>query len=133
MPLAVPTLASVALGGALGSVLRWLVELALPQAQGGVPWGTLLVNVAGSALLGATVVVLDSGVGSGLHRGFLATGVLGGFTTFSTFAVQVGLGLAVAPAVALVYLFLTPVLCVAAAALAAAWTRRSWTSGRVRP
>ncbi|MFK5635166.1 MULTISPECIES: FluC/FEX family fluoride channel [unclassified Ornithinimicrobium] len=133
MPLAAPTLASVALGGALGSVLRWLVELVLPQAQGGVPWATLLVNVVGSALLGAVVVVLDSGVGSGLHRGFLATGVLGGFTTFSTFAVQVGLGLEVAPAVVLLYLLLTPALCVGAAALAAGWTRRAWVSGRARP
>lgn len=117
---------AVALGGAVGSLLRWLVELVLPASTGTVPWGTLLVNVLGSVLLAGAVVVLDSGVGSVVHRSFLGTGVLGGFTTFSTYAVQVAVLGDVAPATALAYLVATPLLCVAAAWLAAAWVRRAW-------
>lgn len=126
MPHTARTLIAVALGGAVGSLLRWLVELLLPAAAGALPWGTFVVNVLGSVMLGVVVVVLDSGVGSAAHRGFLATGLLGGFTTFSTYAVQVTLLGQVTPALALVYLVLTPPACVGAAWLAAAWTRRVW-------
>lgn len=121
----VRTLLAVGLGGAVGSLLRWFVEVLLPAASGTVPWGTLVVNVLGSAALGAVVVVLDSGVGSGVGRAFLTTGLLGGFTTFSTYAVQVAL-LGDVPAVALAYLVATPLLCVAAAGLAASVVRQVW-------
>lgn len=121
----VRTLLAVGLGGAVGSLLRWFVEVLLPAASGTVPWGTLGVNVLGSAALGAVVVVLDSGVGSGVGRAFLTTGLLGGFTTFSTYAVQVAL-LGDVPAVALAYLVATPLLCVAAAGLAASVVRQVW-------
>lgn len=126
MPLPSRTLLAVAVGGATGSVLRWLVELWLPASEAGVPWATLLVNVLGSAALASLVVVLRSVEASGVRHGFLATGLLGGFTTFSTYAVQVAVLGRVAPAVALAYLVLTPVLCLAAAALASAVTRRRW-------
>lgn len=116
---------AVASGGAVGSLLRWLLELLLPAAAGTVPWGTLVTNALGSAVLGVVVVVLDSGVGSEALRGFLATGLLGGFTTFSTYAVQVALLERVSPTLALAYLVLTPVTCVGAAWLGAAWTRRA--------
>ncbi|WP_131103833.1 fluoride efflux transporter FluC [Ornithinimicrobium sufpigmenti] len=120
------TLLAVALGGATGSLLRWVVDLLLPVTPGSVPWGTLLVNVFGSAVLGAVVVVLDSGVGSGVHRAFFATGVLGGFTTFSTYTMQVILLTDAAPAVALTYLVATPLLCVTGAGLAATLVRQLW-------
>lgn len=117
-------LAAVALGGATGSLLRWGVETALPPASGAVPWATLLVNVTGSALLGAAVVLLGRGALRVGRRAFLTTGLLGGFTTFSTYAVQAAVLLHEAPVTALVYALVTPVTCVAAAALAAAGVRR---------
>lgn len=118
------TLLAVALGGALGSLLRWSVDVLLPAAPGTVPWGTLFVNVAGSAALGAVAVVLRRGAASAAYRAFVTTGLLGGFTTFSTYSVQVALLGGAAPAVALAYLVMTPLLCVGAAGLAAALTRR---------
>ena len=77
----------VALGGALGSLARWRVGLALAAAPGGTPWGTLVVNVAGSLFLG---LVLASWPAErpGLWRLFLGVGVCGGFTTFSTFSAE---------------------------------------------
>lgn len=114
------------LGGAVGSLLRWFVEVLLPAGPGTVPWGTLMVNVLGSAALGAVVVVLDRGVGSTVDRAFLTTGLLGGFTTFSTYAIQVALLASAAPTVALTYLVATPMLCVAAAGLAATVARQVW-------
>lgn len=75
----------VALGGAAGSVLRHLVSAAALTALGaGFPWGTLAVNAAGSAAIGAFA---SFGVG-GDARLLLVTGLLGGFTTFSAFSLE---------------------------------------------
>lgn len=80
-------LAAVALGGAAGSAARYGVALLLPHDAGtGVPWATLAVNGAGCLLIGVLVVLAE-----GRHpllRPLLGAGVLGGFTTFSTFAVD---------------------------------------------
>ena len=78
----------VALGGALGSVLRYGVGVyATAALGGGFPWGTLAVNIIGSASIG-----LLGGLGvSGDLRLLLVTGVLGGFTTFSAFSLETGL------------------------------------------
>lgn len=72
----------VALGGAIGSVLRALVGMAVA-----FPFGTLTVNVIGSFVIG---LAWAAGIGKapGLHP-FLMLGVLGGFTTFSTFSLDV--------------------------------------------
>jgi CrcB protein len=79
----------VALGGAVGSLARHGLDLLLPHAPDGVPWATLLANVAGSLLLGVAAVWLVEHRRPGLQGyPFAATGVLGGFTTFSTYAVQ---------------------------------------------
>ncbi|MBC7431581.1 MAG: CrcB family protein [Rubritepida sp.] len=72
----------VAAGGALGSVLRYWVQLALNAAW--FPWGTMMVNVAGSAAIG---VLAGLGV-AGPGRLLFVTGVLGGFTTFSAFSLD---------------------------------------------
>ncbi|MEJ8568261.1 fluoride efflux transporter CrcB [Elongatibacter sediminis] len=82
--------AAVALGGALGASLRYLIAIATHQLLGyGFPYGTLVVNAAGSALIGYLVVFLpDSAVGIPLLRLLLITGLLGGFTTFSTFSLE---------------------------------------------
>lgn len=117
------TLAAVALGGALGSVLRWLLELALPQTSGW-PWPTLLANVAGSAALTWLVAHGDRHQHPRWVRPAVGTGLLGGFTTFSTYAVQVAVLGEVGPVMALAYLVTTPVLCVLAAVLVGSLTLR---------
>ena len=78
----------VALGGAIGSVLRYLVSLLALEAFGtGFPWGTLAVNVIGSAAIGVC-----GGIAlAGNPRLLLVTGMLGGFTTFSAFSLETGL------------------------------------------
>lgn len=70
------------MGGSLGTAGRLLVGLAIPQAAGVV--ATLLVNVVGALLIGILAARLPA---SSDLRVFLATGILGGFTTYSAFAV----------------------------------------------
>jgi fluoride exporter len=82
-------LAVVMLGGALGSLARNAVEVAVPRTPAGFPLATFAVNVFGSLALGALmVVVFEVRPGSRYLRPFLGVGVLGGFTTFSTYAVE---------------------------------------------
>ncbi|ALG89185.1 MULTISPECIES: fluoride efflux transporter CrcB [Actibacterium] len=82
------TLAQVALGGALGATCRYLTGIAATRVMGhGFPWGTLAVNIAGSFLMGALVVVLAEKGGTRFAP-FLMTGLLGGFTTFSAFSLD---------------------------------------------
>ncbi|WP_238013565.1 fluoride efflux transporter CrcB [Dactylosporangium sp. AC04546] len=77
----------VMLGGAAGSLARFAVALLLPHsAVAGFPWATLAVNGAGCFLIGV-VMVLVAGAHP-LWRPLLGTGFLGGFTTFSTYAVD---------------------------------------------
>ena len=84
----VPTLIQVALGGAIGATLRHLSGIAAVRLIGhGFPWGTLFVNVAGSLLMGLLVVALARHGGTRFSP-LLATGILGGFTTFSTFSLD---------------------------------------------
>ena len=79
--------ALVALGGAAGCVLRYLAGAWLTRSD--YPWGTLAVNLAGSF---AIALLLFAGLPRGWvgpdARAFLATGVLGGFTTMSSFAYE---------------------------------------------
>ncbi|RUS58619.1 fluoride efflux transporter CrcB [Pseudorhodobacter sp. E13] len=82
------TLVQVALGGALGASARYLTNTAVMRWIGpGFPYGTLLVNVVGSFLMGVLVVVLAQKGGTKLAP-FLMTGLLGGFTTFSAFSLD---------------------------------------------
>lgn len=79
----------VALGGALGSLARWLVQgwVARWTPTSNIPWGTFAVNAAGSFAIGAVLTLaLDRSLVSPSARLFLATGLLGGFTTFSAFS-----------------------------------------------
>ncbi|SDO02568.1 CrcB family protein [Geodermatophilus sp. DSM 45219] len=112
-----------ALGGALGALARWGVATALPHSPGAWPWATLLVNLTGCLLLGALTAALAARVPEpGWVRPLLAVGVLGGYTTYSAFAVEtVGMVEAGAPLLALAYVLgsvLGGVLAVAAGALA---------------
>ncbi len=82
------TLSLVALGGALGSAARYMVNVVALRAFGtGFPVATMTVNVAGSFLMGALVVVLAHWGGTRMAP-FLMTGVLGGFTTFSAYSLD---------------------------------------------
>lgn len=82
-------LLAVATGGALGAAARYCLALAWPTPAGGFPWATLAANLLGCALLGALMQVLTARVAPHrLLRPFLGTGLLGGFTTFSTYAVE---------------------------------------------
>ncbi|MBB4007124.1 fluoride efflux transporter CrcB [Allorhizobium taibaishanense] len=80
----------VFLGAGLGGVLRQAVNVGAARLLGfGFPWGTLTVNIAGSIAMGllAEFFVVRSGLPQEL-RLFLTTGILGGFTTFSTFTLD---------------------------------------------
>jgi CrcB protein len=76
---------AVAVGGALGAAARYGASLIWPEPAGRFPWTTFGVNVLGSFALGLVIATLGH---SAMARAFLGTGVLGGFTTFSTFAWQ---------------------------------------------
>lgn len=81
----------VAVGGAMGSVCRYLVGVASLRLLGpAFPWGTLAVNIVGSFAMGAFIAVLvhrTGGTGTAV-RIFATTGFLGGFTTFSAFSLD---------------------------------------------
>jgi len=82
----------VALGGALGSTGRYAVGRAVARfADGGFPLGTLIVNVSGSLLIGVLAGLAATEGRAALSadaRAFLLIGVLGGFTTFSSFSLE---------------------------------------------
>lgn len=81
----------VAAGGALGAALRHLVNLGSLRLIGpGFPWGTMAINLAGSFAMGVFVGwMAGRGHASNELRLFIATGILGGFTTFSAFSLDV--------------------------------------------
>ncbi|WP_406840025.1 fluoride efflux transporter CrcB [Streptomyces sp. AHU1] len=113
-----PVVAAVSLGGVIGATARYGAGLLWPTPDGAFPWTTFTINVVGCAAMGVLMALItDLPAVHRLARPFLGTGVLGGFTTFSTYAVDirrlVGAG---HPGTGLAYLAAT--LC---AALAAVW------------
>lgn len=82
----------VAIGGAIGSVARfWLTEISARLWGGDFPWGTIIANVTGSLLIGviAALPVLGPRELLGpMGRQFLMVGIMGGYTTFSSFSLQ---------------------------------------------
>jgi CrcB protein len=89
---ALPLYGAVALGSALGGVLRALSSIGAVALFGpGLPWGTLFVNVVGSFVIGffATLAEPDGRLFVGSRtRHFVMTGICGGFTTFSVFSLE---------------------------------------------
>jgi len=83
-------LAAVAIGGAAGAVMRWLIASSVQRLAGtSFPWGTLMVNALGSFLLGFLFVWLLERSSSGeLLRMAITVGFLGAFTTFSTYSLE---------------------------------------------
>jgi CrcB protein len=121
-----PIVAVVALGGAVGATARYAASLGWPAQPGGFPWATFWTNVVGCAVIGVFMVVItDVWAAHRLVRPFFGTGVLGGFTTFSTYAVDVQkLVDGGHPRTGLAYLAATLVAALTAVWLAAATTRR---------
>lgn len=87
------TLAYVCVGGAVGAGARYLVGIGVARLVGVgavFPWATLCVNVIGSLLMGVLIELMALKYNTSLEvRALLATGVLGGFTTFSAFSLDV--------------------------------------------
>lgn len=82
-------LAAIALGGALGAAARYGVAQLVPVAADAFPWATFLTNVSGSFALGLTLaLLLERFPPTRYLRPFVATGFLGAYTTYSTFAVE---------------------------------------------
>lgn len=116
---------AVAAGGVVGAEARYLVSLLIPHPATGFPWSTFAINTAGCLLIGVLMVcVTEIWTAHPLVRPFLGVGILGGFTTFSTYALDiVVLAQHRAVALALLYLVLTPIAAVAAAWLGVYVTR----------
>ncbi|MCF1593557.1 fluoride efflux transporter CrcB [Streptomyces muensis] len=121
-----PVVAVVALGGAIGATARYAASLWWPSGPGGFPWATFWINVVGCAVIGVFMVVItEVWAAHRLVRPFFGTGVLGGFTTFSTYAVDIQKQLDSGhPRVGLAYLAATLVAALTAVWLAATATRR---------
>lgn len=80
----------IALGGGLGALGRWALAQVLPTRPGHFPWGTFVTNVSGCLFIGVLMVLItERWTAHRLVRPFLGVGVLGGFTTFSTYAVEI--------------------------------------------
>ncbi|MCX4092916.1 fluoride efflux transporter CrcB [Nocardia sp. alder85J] len=82
-------LAVIAAGGGLGALARYGIAHLLPTRPGAFPWGTFVTNVTGCFAIGLLMVyVTETRAVHPLVRPFLGVGILGGFTTFSTYAVE---------------------------------------------
>ncbi|MGH3239778.1 MAG: fluoride efflux transporter FluC, partial [Spirillospora sp.] len=112
------TLAAVSAGGVLGALARYGLSDAFPYEPGDFPWVVFWVNVSGCLLIGVLMVLItETWQVHRLVRPFLGVGILGGYTTFSTYAVDIQRAVeGGAPHVGLAYLALTLVAALAAVA-----------------
>ncbi|MEU0679959.1 fluoride efflux transporter CrcB [Streptomyces albogriseolus] len=128
-----PIVAVVAIGGAIGACARYGASLLWPASAGAFPWTTLCVNAVGCAVIGVFMVIIsDVWAAHRLVRPFFGTGVLGGFTTFSTYVVDIQkLVDAGHVRTGLAYLAATVLAALAAVWLAVTATRRvlAWRQG----
>lgn len=89
-PVSWPVLAVVSAGGVAGALVRYALGVAFPHRPGGFPWTTFGINVSGCLLIGVLMVlVIDAWPNHRLLRPMLGTGLLGGYTTFSSYAVEI--------------------------------------------
>jgi CrcB protein len=108
-------LAVIAVGGVLGAEARYGLSRWINHPAGTMPWSTVVINLVGSMLLGVLMAGIEARGAHRLLRPFVGVGILGGFTTFSTFGVDVDTLLhAHRPGVALGYLAITVVGCLLA-------------------
>ncbi len=83
------TILSIAIGGALGAVLRYSISgFAYRSFEGSLPWGTLAVNLIGCFAIGFLWNIFENMSHSPSTRAFIFIGILGAFTTFSTFGIE---------------------------------------------
>jgi fluoride exporter len=124
-------LMAIALGGAAGTLGRAAVAYALPPASEAFPWATLMVNLIGSLVVGLVVVAaLERVAPSRYFRPLLGTGLCGGLTTFSTFAVEADLLIKNGRAgTAALYVVVSVVGGVAAARIGMLLARSAWSGG----
>ncbi len=117
---------AVSMGGAVGALARWVLQSLAPAAPDGFPTATFSINVVGCLLMGVLVVlVTEARESHPLVRPFLGVGVLGGFTTFSSFAVETHQLLAGRHLVeAGLYILLTIAAALSAVAVGVSVTRR---------
>jgi CrcB protein len=125
-PLEWDIVAAVAIGGVVGAEARYGLGVLAPHSAHQFPWTTVAINVAGCLLIGVLMGVLGNlQHPPRLARPLLGTGVLGGFTTFSTFSVDVDtLAHAGRWGLAAGYLVVTAVVCIVAVAAALAAVAR---------
>jgi len=84
-----PTVLAVAVLGGLGAIARYGIERGMAKSSVNFPWGTMIVNVSGSFILGVFfALALERAYGPSWVRVGVVLGLLGGFTTFSTFSLQ---------------------------------------------
>lgn len=101
----------------MGTLARYAMAVAFPVSLRQVPWSTLVVNLLGSFLIGIVMFLIVERTFSLLIRPFLVIGVLGGFTTYSTFAVETVQLSRERPLIALIYVvisYIGGILCVLA-------------------
>ncbi|GID29732.1 fluoride efflux transporter FluC [Paractinoplanes brasiliensis] len=124
-----PVLASISAGGVCGAWSRYGLGLLWPHPAGGFPWATFVINVSGCLLIGVLMVIVSEVLpGRRLLRPFVGVGVLGGYTTFSTYVVDAHKAVAAGvPQLGLLYLAVTVV-----GALLAVWAGTVTMSGLVR-
>ena len=111
---------AIAAGGAIGALLRYWTSVAVHSRLGaGFPYGTLVVNVLGSLLMGwLSIWFIDRLAVGPAMRAFLFIGLLGAFTTFSTFSIEtLNLMEAGQPGKAVINVIVSVTVCVAAAGL----------------
>jgi CrcB protein len=121
-----PVLASISAGGVCGAWARYALTLAWPHRTTGFPWATFVANVSGCLLIGALMVIVTEVLpGRRLVRPFLGVGVLGGYTTFSTYVLDAHQAAAAGvPLLGLLYLAVTVIgallaVCTGAAVMSA--------------
>lgn len=116
---------AVALGGAFGALARYNLSLKWGALHSVFPWPTLSINIIGSLLMGVTwVALLEKSRLSETYRFLLMTGMLGGFTTFSTFSLEAFLLIEKGHLIlAFAYILLSIVLCIVALMLGVWITR----------
>jgi CrcB protein len=133
-PRQLDVLAAIAVGGVLGAEARYGISVAVPHSPAAFPWSTLVINTVGCLVIGVLMVSITEVITPHrLLRPFVGVGILGGFTTFSTYTVDTQrLLLAGRPGVAVTYVGGTLVAAMAAVWLGANATRlvSSWWSVR---
>jgi CrcB protein len=121
-------LAVIAIGGGTGALCRYALSHALPTSVGQFPWATFVTNVLGCFLIGVLMVLITE-VWSAhrLVRPFFGVGILGGFTTFSTYTVEIH-GLLRPGSVGLAFAYLAGTLvCAMLAVIIGVWLTRTIT------